>query len=93
MFHSTAQREAVENAVESMRGRIRALHALLVAPTATTWIVKGGELPRVRRFATKELAIGFARDWAEQHRPSVVRLEIVPGDVAGEWEYGDPGSA
>jgi hypothetical protein len=86
MFDSIAQREAVAH----VAARIRERRLLLVSPAKTSWVVQGPPLPREQSFPTKEQAIVFARHWARDHRPSVVRLELERGQAAGEWEYDAP---
>ena len=85
MFDSTAHRQAAAR----LSAGIRELHSLVVSPVGAGWTVRGPMLPRLQRFPTKEQAIGFARHWARDHAPSVVRLELSPGESAGEWEYRD----
>lgn len=82
MLDSAAQRHAV-----TTTDSLPDMSALLVSPGDAGWMVDGNVLARPKRFPTKEQAIGFARHWARDNRPCVVRLEIRRGEVAGEWEY------
>jgi hypothetical protein len=85
MFDSSAHHQAAARLEEGSRQ----YNSLTVAPIGSVWTVRGSLLPRLQRFPTKEQAIAFARHWARDNTPSVVRLEIDRGEVAGEWEYAD----
>jgi hypothetical protein len=38
-------------------------------------------------FTDKNLAINYAKSWAEANRPSVVRVETPEGRIEAQWEY------
>lgn len=65
----------------------RVIKQLTISPVPGGWLVTGEWLPRDVRFPTREQAIGFARHWASDHRPSLVTLELAPGEATGEWHY------
>jgi hypothetical protein len=38
-------------------------------------------------FTDKNLAINYAKSWAEANRPSMVRVETPEGRIESEWEF------
>ncbi len=38
-------------------------------------------------FSDKDIAINYARSWAEAHRPARVRVESKDGRIEAEWVY------
>jgi hypothetical protein len=68
-------------------GAGRIVQQLSISREGASWVVRGDRLPRTARFPTREQAIGYARHWASDHRPSLVTLEVVNGEIAGEWGF------
>ena len=82
-----------QTAPSHFSGAGRRVEELSICREGTSWVVQGDALPRTARFPTREQAIGFARHWASDHRPSLVTLQAERDEEAGEWSFEAGGEA
>jgi hypothetical protein len=51
------------------------------------WAVSYMGSTQSQTFSEKEIAINYAKSWAEANRPSRVRVETKEGRIEAEWTY------